>query len=340
MATLQDIAKRAGVVVSTVSRALNGNPEIKKDTREKIIQIAREMNYISNKKELEFCRSTLKTIGVICPEIKSNFYAGIVNTMGEAIKDAGYTMIVGLTNFKYVFELHYLNLFEEKKVDGIVLITSMDEKLKDDLVKFKSRCIIPVVQLASFISVEEFDCIKIDERLAVNLALEHLIELGHEDIAFIGEIMTKDRQKHFMDALDKHDIKIDNNSIIMCEERFEVAGYSGMKDILSNSRRIPTAVFTTYDDIAIGAMKAIFESGLRISEDISVIGIDNVCSAPYLYRSLTTVSSPINEMTNIAIKILLSKIEDKNNKIIQHVVVKPELIIRETTSRANKQDRM
>lgn len=336
MSTLRDIANRAGVTVSTVSRALNGNMEIKKETREKIIQVARELNYISNKNEMEFCGSTLKTIGVICPEIKSNFYATIVNTMGEAIKDAGYTMIVGLTNFKYEVELHYLNIFEQKKVDGIVFITSLDENIKDDLIKFKSRCNIPIVQLASFINVEEYDCIKIDERLAINLALEHLIDLGHEDIAIIGENMTKDRQKHFMEVLKKHDIKIDSNFIRISEERFEEAGYIGMKDILSSNGKIPTAVFTTYDDVAIGAMRAIFESGHKIPEDISVIGIDNINSAPYLYRALTTVSSPVNEMANIAMKILLSKIEDRSNKLIQHVIVKPELIKRETTSKVNK----
>jgi DNA-binding LacI/PurR family transcriptional regulator len=192
--------------------------------------------------------------------------------------------------------------------------------------------------LASFINVEEYDCIKIDEQLAMNLAIEHLVSLGHRDIAFIGERLTKDRQKQFIDALKKCDIKISSDFIRVSEERFEEAGYIGMKDILSNSEKIPTAVFASYDDVAIGAMRAIFESGYRVPEDISIIGVDNICIAPYLYRALTTVSSPVSEMTNIAIKILLGKIEDKGSKVVQHVIVKPELLVRETTARVQQGD--
>jgi len=333
MATLKDIANKAEVTISTVSRALNGNEEINKETRKRIVQIARELNYVSNKNEKEYCGSTLKTIGLICPEFKSNFYSSIANTIGARIKASGYAMIVGLTDFKYENELHYLNLFEEKNVDGIVFITGFDQRIKEDLINFKMRCSIPLVQLASFVNVEEYDCIKIDESLAVNLAFDHLVELGHRDIAFLGENFTRDRQKYFMDALKKHEMKIDSDFIRAGEERFEEAGYLGMKEILALKGKMPTAVFASYDDIAIGAMKAIFEHGLRIPEDISVVGIDDIYLARYLNIALSTVSSPVDDMTNIALKILLGKIEDSDNKTIQHVVIKPKLIIRETTAR-------
>ena len=124
MTTLKDIALSANVTISTVSRALKNNTEIKKETRDKIFQIAREMNYIPNRNVNNFSSHNMNTIGVICPEIKSNFYGNIVNALGDAIKSAGYSMIVGLTNFKYENELHYLNLFEDERVDGIVFITS------------------------------------------------------------------------------------------------------------------------------------------------------------------------------------------------------------------------
>lgn len=334
MATLKDIALKANVTISTVSRALNGNTEIKKETRERIFQIARELNYLPNKSDNDSSANHLQTIGVICPEIKSNFYANIVNTMGDAIKKAGYSMIVGLTNFKYENELHYLNLFEDKKVDGIVFITSLDERVKDDLINFRTRSSIPVVQLASFINVEEYDCIKIDEQLAMSLALSHLIELGHKDIAFVGETLTRDRQNKFAELMLGFGLKADSDLIKVSEERFEEAGYAGMKAILSAANgKLPTAVIASYDDVAIGAMRAIFESGLRIPEDISVMGIDNIFYASFLYRALTTISIPVHEMTKIAIKILLDKIGDNSNKVIQHVVVKPELVVRETTAK-------
>ncbi len=334
MATLKDIALKAEVTVSTVSRALNGNSEIKKATRDRIVQIARELNYISNKNETYFCGSTLKTIGLICPEIRGNFYSSLVNTMEVEIKEAGYTMILGLTNFKSEEELRYLDLFEKKNVDGIVFITTMNDSIKEELVNFKARCSIPLIQLANVFEVEEYDCIRFDDKLGVTLAVEHLLDLGHADIAYIGENLTKDRQKHFVDALKKHGIKINNDFIKSGEERFEEAGYLRMKEILATEDKLPTAIFASYDDVAIGAMRAIYESGRKIPEDISVIGIDNIYLTSYLYKSLSTISNPTNEMMNIAIRILLDKIEDKGNKVIQHVVVKPELIIRESTGKA------
>lgn len=334
MATLKDIALKAEVTVSTVSRALNGNPEIKKGTRDRIIEIAKELNYISNKHETFFYGSTPKTIGLICPEIRGNFYSSLANTMEIEIKEAGYTMILGLTNFKSEEELRYLDLFEKKKVDGIVFITSIDDSIKEEMLHFKARCNIPIIQVASVFEVEEYDCIKFDDKLGVTLAVEHLLDLGHTKIAYVGENLTKDRQKHFVDALRKHGIKIDGDFIKSGEERFEEGGYLRMKEILSNGEDQPTAIFASYDDVAIGAMKAIYESGRRIPEDISVIGLDNIYLTSYLYKSLSTISNPTNEMMNIAIKILLGKIEDKTNKVIQHVVVKPELIIRETTGKA------
>ena len=323
----------ADVTVSTVSRALNGNPEIKKGTRDRIIQIAKELNYISNKNETYFSGSTLKTIGLICPELRGNFYSSLANTMEIKIKEAGYSMLLGLTNFKSEEELRYLDLFEKKNVDGIVFITTMDGSITEDLLNFKARCSIPMIQLASGFDLGEYDCIKFDDKLGVTLAVEHLLDLGHKDIAYVGENLTKDRQRHFVDVMKMHGIKIDNDFIRSGEERFEEAGYLRMKEILTSGGKQPTAIFASYDDVAIGAMRAIYENGLRIPEDISVIGIDNIYLTSYLYKSLSTISNPTNEMMNIAIRILLGKIEDRNNKVIQHVVVKPELIIRETTSR-------
>lgn len=333
MATLKDIAQKAGVNLSTVSRALKGSDEISKETRDRIIGIARELSYVSNKNEKEFSNTAVQTIGLICPEVKSNYYAQLVNTLEEKVKEAGYTLLIGLTNFRCEMETHFLNLFARKNIDGIVFITTHNEKVKEELKEFKTRCNIPLIQVSLEVNSEEYDCITIDNYAAVTLAVEHLIELGHKDICYIGEEFTKDRYRSFLDVMKKHNLKIDNDYLRVGEERFEEAGYKSMKEVLSLKKKLPTAVFAAYDDIAIGAMKAIFESGLRIPEDISVIGIDNINQTPYLYRALSTVSSPVNQMGNIAMRILLDKVWDGTNRVIQHIKIKPELIVRETTAK-------
>jgi DNA-binding LacI/PurR family transcriptional regulator len=336
MPTLKDIAIKAGVNLSTVSRALKGSDEINIETREKIINIARDLGYVSNKNEKEYSKVNLKTIGLICPEIVSIFYAQLVSTIEEKIREFGYTVFIGLTNFEYETELHYLNLFEKKSLDGIVFITSFDERIKDELKNFKKKCDIPLIQVASEIEVEEYDSIHIDNHLGVVLAVEHLIELGHKQICYIGEELTKDRLKYFLEVMKSHNLKIENDFIRSGKERREAAGYLRMKELFSAKNKLPTAIFASYDDVAIGAMKAIYENGLKVPEDISVIGIDDISIASYLYNSLSTISSPVSEMGNIAMRILFEKIQNKKNTVIQHINIKPQLVLRDSTKRINE----
>ncbi len=176
---------------------------------------------------------------------------------------------------------------------------------------------------------EHYDYIKTDDYKGVSIAIEYLIKLGHRRIAYIGDMQSKLRLKPYIDTLNKNNISVHDDLIRLGEERFEEGGYERMSELL-DLEELPTAVFASYDDVAIGAMKAIYERNLKIPEDISIIGLDNINVSSYLYRPLTTISQPLNEMGEIATRILLDKI-GKKNSAIQHVVLQPQLIIRETT---------
>lgn len=333
MAKLSDIAEKAGVNVTTVSRALNGSMEIKEETKEKIISIARELNYFANKSAKMYSNINNCTIGIICPEVISNYYAHMVNTIEEKITDRGYTIFIGLSKFKQEKEVHFLNLYAKKGVRGIIYITT-NKKTGANLREFKSKYDIPVIQVAVEDNLDDYDSIVIDDRRGISMAIEHLLELGHTDFCYVGDALST-RLEFFTDTLTEHGIKVDNDYIRVGKDRFEEGGYIRMKEILS-LKKLPTAVIASYDNVAIGAMKAIYEHGLRIPEDISVIGVDDINVASYLYKGLTTVSSPVNEMGNIATRILLDKIEDPTNKVIQHIVLNTDLITRETTARTTK----
>ena len=200
---------------------------------------------------------------------------------------------------------------------------------------FKAKCDIPLIQVNTEIRNESYDYIEIDDYKGVSLAVDHLIELGHSKICYLGDIISNMRIKSFKDTLRKNSIEVDEDLIRVGEERFEEGGYLRMNEVLSLNKPV-TAVFASYDDVAVGAMRAIYEKGLKIPEDISIIGVDNVRVTGYLYNKLTTISEPVDELGIIATKILIGKIEDKSNKIIQHVKLIPELIVRETTARLNQ----
>lgn len=335
LATLKDIAKITGFNVSTVSRALNNNPEINEDTRNKIIKVARQLSYYPNKLGSALSNNSSNTIGIISPEIESNFYSQLVSVIEKKITAEGYTIITGFTNFKYEEEVRFLNLFAHKAVDGIILIRSLDERTSEDLKMFKNKYEIPVVQVDTSNTLDFYDCLQIDDYLGVSLAIEHLAGLGHRRIGYIGDTLSQHRKRAYIDTLQKHEIEVNNQFIKIGEERFEEGGYKRMRELLQS--KIPiTAVFASYDDVAIGAMKAIYEKGLRIPEDISVVGTDNIKVSNYLFKGLTTVSVPVNELGYISTKILFEKINDKSYKVIQHVVLKPQLIIRETTASVKK----
>lgn len=330
MANLKDIALRAGVSLSTVSRALKDSHEIGKETKVKIYKIARELNYISEKDLPVFAGDSSYSIGLICPEIKGDYYPQLVYTIEEKMKINGYTLIIGFSNFKYEDELHYLELFVRKAVDGIILISSVGKRIEEELRTIKTKSNIPIIQVVTTDVVDEYDSIKIDDEYGISIAIKHLIELGHKDIGYVGDEMSK-RLVSFLNVMKNFNIKINNDYIRDGNDRFEEGGYKRMSEILALKKR-PTAVFASYDAVAIGAMKAIYEHGLRIPDDISIVGIDNTSVAHYLPKGLTTVSSPINEMGIIISRILLSKIENKYS-VVQHVSLNPTLVIRESTAK-------
>ena len=331
MGNLSEIAALAQVSVSTVSRCLAGSTSIKSETKEKILAVARDLNYFSLKKNLVKLQST-KTIGIICPEISNNYYTKLINAVEEKVRENDYALLVGLTNHQYENEVYYLEIFEQKQVDGIIYITSVDLRSEDALYDFKNKSEIPVMQISTGgVEADIYNSIKIDVLYGVSLAIDHLVGLGHKDISYIGD-MFSNRFSQFLESVKKHGLKINDDWIINGTDRFEEAGYKYMNTILSLKNQ-PSAIITAYDTIAIGAMRKIFELGYKIPENYSIVGVDDINVSSFLYKQLTTVSSPVCEMGSIAAKLLIEKIENKQDKIIQHISLKPEFIIRETTSR-------
>lgn len=330
MTTLKDIAKIAGVNVSTVSKALRDSSDINEETKANIIKIADELGYKYEKVKRPITNG-VGTVGIICPEVTSNYYAQIVSKIEEETKKENHFCIMGFTDFEIDNEKYYLKNMIDAGVHGIIFISESTE-LNDTLREYKNHTSIPLVLVAQNTEINDFDCIKIDDEYGVKLATEHLIQLGHKDIGYVGDELSNTRLEVFIKVLQENKIKINKKWIQVSNERFEKCGYELMNIILKNEE-IPTAILGAYDDIAIGAMKAIHDRELNVPRDVSVVGIDNVKVASYYCPELTTVAAPIEEMGKIAVKLLFKKIKDYRYKVIQSVKLSPFLVQRKSAER-------
>jgi len=331
MPTLKDIAERVGVNKSTVSRALSDSGKIASKTREKILKVANELGYIPNETAKVLAGKRSKTIGIILPELDCNYYAGLVGAVESKLKDQGYSLIIGQTGFKHENEFHYLELFVRKNLDGILISVHDRIKFGKEIVKARKILKIPVVIIEYFIDIPDFDVIEIDNMYGIDIAIDHLYKLGHRRIGFISEYLSMGtRYPAYVEAMKKRNLTINEKFVKYGYERLELGGYLRMKELLGE-KEIPTAVFVSYDTMAQGALKAIAEAGMRVPEDISVIGFDNIRESAYFSTPLTTIALPVLEMSEKAVDTLLRKIENDNVSTVQHLSLKPELVIREST---------
>lgn len=327
MTTLKDIAYKAGVNISTVSKALRDSTDINKETKHRIKEIAREMNYhikADKNKDIE----GLGLIGVVCPEIKSNYYSQIISAIEEETKKIGYSLIVGCTDFEIDNERYFLKSLNKSNCAGIIFITE-SEDVEEILREYRAENTEPLILIAQNTDTKDFDCIKIDDEYGVRLALQHLLSSGHKNIGYIGDMLSTTRLNTFLKIMKENNITINQNWVLESAERFEKCGYNLMKKIIQTGE-MPTAIMGAYDDIAIGAIKALHDYGYVVPKDISVVGIDNIRSASFFSPELTTVAAPIDEMCKITVKLLLKKIKDKNYKVVQNIKLSPFLIERDT----------
>jgi len=190
---------------------------------------------------------------------------------------------------------------------------------------------IPIVFASDGKSSPHFDYIETDNYTSVEMALDHLIALGHTRIGYVGEMLSNVRRIAFEIVLEKRGIEVDPKLIKVGYSRYEQGGFEQMNALLDEAQT-PTAVLASYDHIAVGAMRAAHLRGLRVPDDLSIVGIDSIQLSAFLTPPLTTVSHPVNDMGAIATDLLFEKIENPENKLIQHVTLQPSLLVRESTA--------
>ena len=331
---LKQLAEHLGFAPATVSLVLNrssGADSIPQETKERILAAARKLNYRPNffARSLRTRRSF--TIGVIVPEISEGYTATVLGGIEDYLLQQGYFYFV--TSHRHRSDLidEYPKMFLERNVDGVIAVdTAWHHTLP-----------VPVATISGHNYAAGVTNIVLDHDRASELALKHLQHLGHRKIAFIkGQEFSSDtevRWKANLEAAARLGIEVRSKLTVQLEEDSPSpqVGYKATRKLIK-SREPFTAVFAFNDISAMGAMRALFESGLRVPEDVSVVGFDDIQSAAYQHPGLTTVRQPLRKMGKTAAEVVLRLVGAPSaERRTKEIVVEPELIVRESTCKAN-----
>lgn len=328
--TYQKIAQKANVSLSTVSKALSGSKEVSEDLREKIVRIAIDGGYFVNKskRKIEYADKSAISVAIVCPEIVSVTYAEEITALKKEIEKCGAIASV----YVYDFDAEKLSRILESitvgnRADGVILYPVDGFSLPSNP--------LPVIGISSASPLFDTVSCNVDEYFLKTV--RYLKGLGHETLAFVGERYTTEKEHAYRRALERLGLRYDENNVYIENERFEKIGYAAAEKMLKKPT-LPTAVICAYDEIALALIHCLTEHGIRIPEDVSVTGINDVPSAAYASVPLTTVHVYQNEKAEIAVKMLYDKIFGKS-KSVKHVVVQNELIIRNSTAAPRKNNR-
>ncbi len=336
--TIHDVAREAGVSLSTVSRVFNNKGNISNETKEKVIAVAARLGYRprSYKKQESTAK---KNIGIIFSKRLSSlildpFYGQVMAGVEDVLVPHNYKLFFQTISGKTSDDLAVIDgLIKDEKIAGLIL-TGYDIE-REIILKIK-KSNIPLVLADNELWDENIDCVVNDNLAGTRKIVNHLIELGHQKIAFCGgplsHLSLKERYQGYKQALKEAGLRKKEEWVYFCEPTFNIEdGYEAAMNIFASASQVPTAVFAANDTIALGVMKAIKELGYSIPEELSVAGFDDIQLAEHTVPTLTTVRIFKNEMGALAGKRLHELIEGINPKPMK-LVMSVDLVIRESTA--------
>ncbi len=302
--TLHDVAREAGVSVNTVSRALNGKPDVSPETRARVLEVAKRLGYRPNRLARGLRSNKTFTLGVIVTDIANPFFAELVKGVEEAARQNGYSILLEDTGEDSEKEATAIQTMLAERVDGLLITpVQSDSNTLEDVLKSK----IPTVLMGRYFSDLKLPYVVTNDVRGAALATKHLIDLGHRNIAHVGGPLhissAQDRLSGYRQALQAHGIPIRKEYVLMGAVTLE-DGYEVGKELLK-LKPLPTAVFAYSDFVAIGLMQSLLDEGLRIPDDVSLVGYDNITFSAYTRVPLTTVEIPKRDLGREAVQMLV-----------------------------------
>lgn len=332
-ATVHEVAAYAKVSAQTVSRVVNGVPRVAARTRERVLAAVKALDYEPNTLARGLVTRRTRTLGVLVYDIANPYYGQMVRGMEDAAFSRGYDLIIGNSDADHRKDLSYLRVFRRRGVDGI--LATIADPSRGGLQEW-TRASCPVVFLDKFYGSEDCSYVTVNNRSAAFQAVDHLLQIGHRRIGIVtasvtASVSVKERFAGYREALRARGVEYDPALTARSERQIEEGGFQAARKLLQ-AGRVPTALFCINDVIAIGAMRAIYDAGLEIPRDISVVGFDDVPIAALLRVPLTTVAQPIQRMGAAAVELLMERIEGAPPRPPRQVVLEAHLVVRRSTA--------
>jgi DNA-binding LacI/PurR family transcriptional regulator len=335
--TIKDVAEKAGVSTTTVLRVLHNNGYVSKETRAKVLEAIDLTGYHFNMIAHSLKKNVTRVIGhIIVGHYFNPFFARVAYSVESAANKKGYHVISYFSYGDPKREAEAVDLFISRRVEGIIFTTPLKE---ENIYKVMSSN-IPVVMIERPLKIPVGDYVLVDNFSGVYEAVKYLISMGHKKIGFIGvnpnrnSIISSDVEAERFDgyrqAMLDSELEIEPELIKLSSDYTVEEGFQLGKELLS-LKDFPSAIFVTSDITATGIMQAIYEERLRVPEDISIVGFDDAL-AMYTAPPLTTVAQPFEEMGEVAINLIIDRLRDKNIESQRRVILKPELVIRNSVN--------
>jgi DNA-binding LacI/PurR family transcriptional regulator len=332
--TIKDIATASGFSEATISRAINGNLSVKNQTKNRIFEISKRLGYKPGLFSSALpSGSSNKKVGVIIRDITYPFFSNVTSLVVDNLENNGYNVLFCILSRNPKREYDSIKMLLDIGVCGIIA-APRSEKVVEHIKTIVGNQ-IPIVLIFNICEDPDVLYVSIDHEKAMYKGTEYLITLGHKKIYYIGadpvNIIINKRVTGFLKALEANNIPKETCKVFPNPSN-RSGGYSAMTNIIDSDDR-PTAIIAATDYVAFGAMEALRERSIRIPDDISLLGFDNIDISSYFPTALTTIAVPDRELSDIAVRLLINQIEHKNRIDQKHVIVDSSLIIRDTCRR-------
>ncbi|GAA0484525.1 catabolite control protein A [Salinibacillus aidingensis] len=327
--TIYDVAREANVSMATVSRVVNGNPNVKPATRTKVLNAIESLGYRPNAVARGLASKKTTTVGVIIPDISSIFFAELARGIEDIATMYKYNIILSNSDQNKNKELHLINTMLGKQVDGIVF---MGGDITEDHIKEFQSAPVPVVLAATIDPTNTVPSVNINYEQAAFEAISRLIENGNRSIGFVSgpldTAMNNQKMEGYKRALQKGGLEVDEDLIFRGDYTYQ-SGHDGFTKLIEQDKQ-PSAVFVASDEMALGVVHGAQDKGFKVPDDIEVVGFDNTRLATMVRPTLSTVIQPMYDIGAVSMR-LLTKFMNEETVDEQNVILPHRLIERNST---------
>ncbi|GAB2708209.1 LacI family DNA-binding transcriptional regulator [Nocardia thraciensis] len=326
--TMEDVAAQAGVSRALVSLVMRGSPKVSEHRRRAVLQAAKDLGYQPHAMARSLASRTSNIVGVMVSDLRNAFFADVVEGMDTAARRAGLELILNTGRRSAVRERTALDSLQAFRPGGIILLSPVLPAAA--IREAASQC--PVVLVSRSSTVADIDTVNDDGEVGVALAVDHLAALGHRRIVHFdggAAFSATPRRKGYLAAMDRHGLE----PMVIPSEHTDAAGMAAVRKLLKvfSPNHFPTALVCGNDFNAVGAMSALEEAGLRVPQDVSLVGYDNSSLAALRHVALTTIDQPRIEIGRLAVEALVERVRDGRTEPVRRRV-QPSLVVRATTA--------